>query len=168
MDPVYVGYGLLVPLMYMYMRMIEPYSKYTIYNLSNRVESLENDIFELKKVKLDIRSTHIQSIPDTPDNHDVCKEDICMARKYHGSKVNCQCPNESNGLGLCMRHLKQYNKPGNKKLRDGWWGVMGPESNNYNSYSVGHEIWSKRQYFWRGDTIIDNRPEYVRKQYPLE
>jgi hypothetical protein len=165
MDPVYVGYGLLVPLMYMYMRMIEPYSKYTISNLSNRVESLENDISELKKVKLDIRSTHI---PDTPDNHDVCKEDICMARKYHGSKMNCQCPNESNGLGLCMRHLKQYNKPGNKKLRDGWWGVMGPESNNYNSYSVGHEIWSKRQYFWKGDTIIDNRPEYVRKEYPLE
>ena len=141
--------------------MIESYSKCTINSLSNRIRSLENDVAELNKVKLNIRSTPIQ------DHQDVCKEDICMARHYHSSNMHYQCPNESNG-GLCMKHLKQYNKPKNKKLRNGWWGVIGPESNNYDSYSVAHEIWSKRQYFWKGDTIIDNRPEYVRKVYPLE
>jgi len=138
-------------------------------SLCNRVKILEDVVTELREEvkKLTIPSKkEVDMIKYVPKNHNVCKEGICMARLYTNSKLHSQCPRESN-YGLCVKHFNQYNKPGNNKLRDGWWGVLGPESNNYKVYGKAHEKWSKRQYFWEGTTIIDNRPEYVRKEYPL-
>jgi len=138
-------------------------------SLCNRVKALEDEVSELKEElkKLITPSKKVEKAKYVPENHTVCKEGFCMARYYTNSRIVNQCPRESN-YGLCTKHYNQYNKPGNKRLRDGWWGVQGPESNNYNAYSENHAKWSKRQYFWEGTTIIDNRPEYVRKEYPLD
>ena len=139
-------------------------------SLCNRVKTLEDEVSELKEeIKKIITPSKkkVEKIKYVPENHNVCKEGFCMARSYINSKINRQCLKESN-YGLCVKHLNQYNKSGNKKLRCGWWGVLGPESNNYKDYSEGHAKWSKRQYFWEGTTIIDNRPEYARKEYPLD
>ena len=139
-------------------------------SLCDRVKILENEVSELKEEMKKLttpREKKVEKIKYVPDNHTVCKEGFCMARSYINSKRMNQCTRESN-YGLCTKHYNQYNKPGNKRLRCGWWGVQGPESNNYKDYGEGHAKWSKRQYFWDGLTIIDYRPEYARKEYPLD
>ena len=103
----------------------------------------------------------------TPENWQSC-DDItgCMARHINGGHRRCMAITSS-GEALCVKCKKSYDKPGNKKLRDGWWGVIGENCNNAKGFTTKHAEWSAKQYFSSGN-FQDNRPAWVKAQYPLE
>jgi hypothetical protein len=101
---------------------------------------------------------------------EIFKEGQCGARVGTKPKDFRQCPMMSE-CGLCPKHQGQYHgadKDGgdNYKLRNGWWSVCGCDSNNSSGYGDNHQVWSGKQY-WGDGPLCDNRPEYVKKKYPL-
>jgi len=105
--------------------------------------------------------------PEAPTDFKICQDiEGCMSRQVQGGHRRCMKHTEK-GNALCCQCEVKYKKEGNKKLRDGWWGVIGNESNNYKGYTARHENWSEKQYFFQGE-FEDNRPLWVKNKYPLE
>ena len=86
----YLGYLLLIPVMYMFMNMMNSFNQYTardtndIYLLCDRVDDLENDIIILKKllelITNDLNNEYVETLRYNKDQLEV-KDNITISKK---------------------------------------------------------------------------------------
>ena len=98
-----------------------------------------------------------------------CNVGGCMGRIVKGANTqHSRCGKAcKEGEALCKTHTLQYNKEGNKKLRNGWYGVYGAGCINADDYGKIHQEWAYTRYFWAGE-YRDIRPAWVQEKYPLQ